>query len=72
MNRLEGRSILVTGAASGIGRAIALRFAQEGARLVLADVAAEPREGGTPTLELLRARGCVADLVVRYVFGEGA
>ena len=72
MNRLEGRSILVTGAASGIGRAIALRFAQEGARLVLADVAAEPREGGTPTLELLRARGCVADLVVTDVADEAA
>lgn len=33
---------MITGAATGIGRASALRFAAEGARLVLADVAAEP------------------------------
>jgi meso-butanediol dehydrogenase/(S,S)-butanediol dehydrogenase/diacetyl reductase len=36
--RLEGKAAVITGAGSGIGRASALRFAQEGARLVLADV----------------------------------
>jgi 3-oxoacyl-[acyl-carrier protein] reductase len=36
--RLEGKVALVTGAASGIGQAVALRFAEEGARLVLADL----------------------------------
>ena len=38
MQRLEGRVAVVTGAASGIGRAMAERFAKEGMRVVLADV----------------------------------
>ncbi len=39
--RLQGRHILVTGAASGIGRAIAAMFAREGARLALLDCNAD-------------------------------
>ena len=42
--RLEGKVALVTGAGSGMGREVALRFAQEGAKLVLNDVAAEAVE----------------------------
>lgn len=38
MNRFEGRAAFVTGAASGIGRATALRLAREGARVALVDV----------------------------------
>ena len=38
MARLEGRRAIVTGAAKGIGRAIAERFAVEGAVLLLADI----------------------------------
>ncbi len=39
MGRLEGKSAIVTGAASGIGRASAILFAAEGAKLVIADKA---------------------------------
>jgi NAD(P)-dependent dehydrogenase (short-subunit alcohol dehydrogenase family) len=54
MKRLEGRVALVTGAASGIGRATAERLAQEGARVVCADVQAE---GLAAAVEAIRARG---------------
>lgn len=35
---LNGKSAIITGAGSGVGRASALRFAQEGARVVVADI----------------------------------
>ncbi|GAB0117799.1 SDR family NAD(P)-dependent oxidoreductase [Acidisoma sp. 7E03] len=38
LGRMAGKSVLITGAASGIGRATALVFAGEGARLVVSDV----------------------------------
>jgi NAD(P)-dependent dehydrogenase (short-subunit alcohol dehydrogenase family) len=68
--RLAGKSALVTGASSGIGRAIALRFAAEGARLILADVTTDVREGGVPTIELLRAAGHEAEFVTTDVSRE--
>lgn len=44
MNRFAGRAAFVTGAAHGIGRAIALRLAREGAFVTVADLEAETAE----------------------------
>jgi NAD(P)-dependent dehydrogenase (short-subunit alcohol dehydrogenase family) len=68
--RLAEKSVLITGASSGIGRAIARRFAAEGARLVLADITEEVREGGTPTVELLRADGHEVEFIRTDVASE--
>jgi NAD(P)-dependent dehydrogenase (short-subunit alcohol dehydrogenase family) len=48
--RVDGKVALVTGGASGIGRATALTFAREGAKLVIADMNAE---GGQQTVHMI-------------------
>lgn len=60
MRRLEGKAILVTGAARGLGRAIAQRCADEGAELVIIDVL---EEEGARAADELRAKGCKIDSV---------
>ncbi|MFC3495784.1 SDR family NAD(P)-dependent oxidoreductase [Glycomyces rhizosphaerae] len=57
MGRLEGRVALVTGAASGIGRATAMRLAAEGAAVVVTDVQEEP---GRAVAEQIRGQGARA------------
>ncbi len=52
--RLEGKVAVITGAASGIGRATAVLFAREGAKLILADWA---EEGLKKTQELVQREG---------------
>jgi 3-oxoacyl-[acyl-carrier protein] reductase len=52
MARLRNKVAVITGASSGLGRAIAIRFAQEGAALVLGDI---NEAGGAETLSLLPA-----------------
>ncbi len=51
---LEGKTALVTGGGSGIGRSIALAYAREGAQVLVADV---DEMGGRETVELVRSLG---------------
>ena len=57
--RFEGRSIIVTGAGSGIGRAAARLFAAEGGRVVVAD----RTEGADETAQLITGAGGTAEAV---------
>lgn len=52
---LQEQVAIVTGGSSGIGREISLRFANEGADVVVADVRETPRTGGDPTHELIES-----------------
>ena len=52
--RLENQTAVVTGAASGIGRATALRFAEEGARVIVTDI--DP-DGGEAVVDEIESAG---------------
>ena len=54
--QFEGKVAFVTGAASGIGREAALKFAQGGARGAVADISEAGGPGACPLL-LVRRRG---------------
>jgi NAD(P)-dependent dehydrogenase (short-subunit alcohol dehydrogenase family) len=58
--QLTDKVALVTGGASGIGRATALTFAREGAKLVIADM---HEEGGQQTVHMIRKNGGDATFV---------
>jgi NAD(P)-dependent dehydrogenase (short-subunit alcohol dehydrogenase family) len=73
MTRLRGKTAVVTGAARGLGRACAVRFAEEGADLLLFDVAADLPEVPYPlgtadqlahTAQLCREHGAAVVSVV--------
>ena len=65
--RLANKTAIITGVGAGIGEAIAVRFAEEGARLVLNDIRAA---GGEATLKKVRDRGGEAVLVVADISQE--
>jgi glucose 1-dehydrogenase len=51
--RVRDRTVVVTGGASGIGKAICLKAAAEGAKVVVADIREDPREGGENTVDMI-------------------
>lgn len=61
LGRMDGKSVLVTGAAFGIGRATARKFAEEGANLLLQDIQGEPL---TALTDELRSAGATVKAVV--------
>jgi NAD(P)-dependent dehydrogenase (short-subunit alcohol dehydrogenase family) len=66
LKRLEGKSCVVTGAASGIGRASAILFAEHGARVVAVDRSGEVEE----TVATIRSAGGKAVALARDVSSE--
>jgi len=60
MGRLEGKSVIITGAGSGIGRAAALLFTKEGAKLIAVDRS----EAVNDTVEQVRKAGGTAEAVM--------
>ena len=67
--KLEDKVALVTGAASGIGRAIALRYAAAGARVAVADLQRDPAQA---VVEEIRAAGSNGMAVAMDVTDEAA
>jgi NAD(P)-dependent dehydrogenase (short-subunit alcohol dehydrogenase family) len=64
---LEGKTAIVTGAAAGIGRHIALRLAHDGARVLVADI-----QDGADTVDAVRTVGGEADYLQCDVSEESA
>ncbi len=60
MGRLEGKSVVITGAGSGIGRAAALLFTKEGAKLIAVDKTEAVQE----TVEMVKKAGGTAEAVI--------
>ncbi len=65
--RLEGRVAVVTGGGNGIGRACCVRFAEEGANVLIADIQDDPSE---QTAALVKERG--AEVLVHHVDATSA
>jgi NAD(P)-dependent dehydrogenase (short-subunit alcohol dehydrogenase family) len=60
MKRLESKACIVTGAGSGIGKAVAERFAEEGGNVICVDL---NRDAAEATVQTIRASGGTAEAV---------
>lgn len=69
MGRVAGKTALVTGGASGIGRGCALRLAEEGARVFVTDI---QREMGEATVQEIRDAGGEGEYLHHHVTQEDA
>lgn len=64
MGRVEGKACVVTGAGSGIGKAIAERLAEEGGRVICVDLSGDT---ATQTADGIRSAGGIAEAVAADV-----
>src|SRR5688572_23204186 len=69
MGRMQGKVALITGATSGIGRATAIAFAREGAKIVVTGLPTEA-EGGGVTVDAVLQEGGEAFYVPHNVQDE--
>ena len=71
--KLKGKVAIVTGAASGIGRAIAVRYAQEGARVAIADLNKQAADTAAAEIEATggRALGIAMDVTNEQSVNDG-
>ena len=67
MGRIDGKVAVITGGGSGLGRATAIRLAEEGARLLITDL---NEEGGQQTVNEVEKLGCQAFFIHHDVASE--